>query len=1006
MRAERRPLETDPSAEQVQAPPCPFSADPAGRRPVNPGKNSPQASTRGRAAEFLPEDLRRTAWPPRQGQHLSRSAEWSRRLLLPLVWALALVLTLPGSAAAEIALDGNLTEPDWQLLGTSQGGPSSSFGTGNEINGLYAKVVGDSLYLGVAGALQSGNRILLFIDSRSGGYPNTDFGRDGSPPPAIQNLNPNILFDAGFLPDYVLAIGTDGLGNYFWDLYTLSGSFGSGGGPNTPLGNQTAGNLGANPASGNQTRGFEASLNYSQTGVGVHLAFDQPAIQLFAMLVRDYPDIGDTYSTVSNQFITHANAGEVLDYGSGILNFDLLAPGPVTFAGLLVVNEVAYFQPGPDETEFIELKNITNRDVNLDPYAVQLVDGTGGGAIVYQTIDLPNVTLGPGQYYVICASQADVPDCDLDPTTQDDLMVNVVPAAVAVAYGLNVVDTVSFGGNSGPPYTEGTGIQPAAAQLVAGSGISRYPDGVDINRNSIDFSVRCTTPGQANTDANTNCAAGGATVTPTPTATTPGTTPVPPGGCVNILVNGDFERDGSWIFGRDPIPAQYSGAQKRGGLRSMQLGNPRDVGTQDRVSYSSIRQLVRIPGNALTAELRWWHLHKTEEATDDNPTAQSDRQEVILLTPHGRTLRILHRVRHNESGWGETVKDLTAHRGQSFYVYFNVFNDSNSSRTWMYLDDVTLTVCYPEATDTPVPTATYTPTPTSTDTPSPTPSPTATPSPTETSETPAAALLPPPLETPTPPAPASVLALEPCVELVNNGGFEATGVGWRIMPGERPAVFTGERTFNNSRQALRLGIVDLENVRSVSAADQAVELPAQVSDIFLEFRYFPMADGDPGPGDLQYVDLYDDATGQFIDRILGGQSDARSWLQVKYELTPLAGRAIRLLLAVNNDGVAGRTAMYVDDVSIRACNYEGEPAATPPPETPTTAATPAVNLVTASAPVQELPPGTAEQDGETTSNGNWLQRLRRVGIMAAIPVAIVVILLLLGNRRSDQQRPS
>ncbi|MCC9077364.1 lamin tail domain-containing protein [Litorilinea aerophila] len=955
----------------------------------------------------------RTDPAPEQAQAI----RWGRRLLIPLLWALVLVLTLPGSAAAEIALDGNLTEPDWQLLGTSQGGPDSSFGTGNEINGLYAKIVGDSLYLGVAGAIQSGNRILLFIDSRSGGYPNTDFGRDGSPPPAIQNLNPNILFDAGFLPDYVLAIGTDGLGNYFWDLYTLSGSFGSGGGPNTPLGNQTAGNLGANPASGNQTRGFEARLNYSQTGVGVHLAFDQPAIQLFAMLVRDYPDIGDTYSTVSNQFITHANAGEVFDYGSGILNFDLLAPGPVTFANLLVVNEVAYFQPGPDDTEFIELKNITNRDVNLDPYTVQLVDGTGGGAIVYQTIDLPNVTLGPGQYYVICASQADVPNCDLDPTTQDDLMVNVVPAAVAVAYGVNVVDAVSFGGNSAPPYTEGTGIQPAAAQLVAGSGISRYPDGVDINRNSIDFSVRCTTPGQANTDASSNCITlppGQTAPTATPTSPTPGATPSPPEGCVNILVNGDFERDGSWIFGRDPIPAQYSGAQKHGGLRSMQLGNPRDVGTQDRVSYSSIRQLVRIPGNALTAELRWWHLYKTEEATDDNPTAQSDRQEVILLTPHGRTLRILHRVRHNESGWGEEVKDLTAYRGQSFYVYFNVFNDSNSSRTWMYLDDVSLIVCYPEATATSEPpsSAMAAPQPPApTETPSPTPSPTATSTetPTETPETPAAALLPPPLETPTPAAPASVLALEPCVELVNNGGFEATGVGWRIMPSERPAVFTGERTFNNSRQALRLGIVDLENVRSVSAADQAVELPAHVSDIFLEFRYFPMVDGDPGPGDLQYVDLYDEATGQFIDRILGEQSDARSWLQVKHELTPLAGRTIRLLLAVNNDGMAGRTAMYVDDVSIRACNYEDEGAATPTPEAPAAAATPDVNLVTAPAPAQaqEIPTDTADQNEETPSTSSWLQRLRRVGIMVAIPVVIVVILLLLGNRRSGQgQRPS
>ncbi|OUC09304.1 hypothetical protein RY27_03670 [Litorilinea aerophila] len=157
------------------------------------------------------------------------------------------------------------------------------------------------------------------------------------------------------------------------------------------------------------------------------------------------------------------------------------------------------------------------------------------------------------------------------------------------------------------------------------------------------------------------------------------------------------------------------------------------------------------------------------------------------------------------------------------------------------------------------------------------------------------------------------------------------------------------------------------------------------------------------------MDLYDEATGQFIDRILGEQSDARSWLQVKHELTPLAGRTIRLLLAVNNDGMAGRTAMYVDDVSIRACNYEDEGAATPTPEAPAAAATPDVNLVTAPAPAQaqEIPTDTADQNEETPSTSSWLQRLRRVGIMVAIPVVIVVILLLLGNRRSGQgQRPS
>ncbi|RLT36319.1 MAG: hypothetical protein DWI57_15110 [Chloroflexi bacterium] len=57
--------------------------------------------------------------------------------------------------------------------------------------------------------------------------------------------------------------------------------------------------------------------------------------------------------------------------------------------------------------------------------------------------------------------------------------------------------------------------------------------------------------------------------------------------------------------------------------------------------------------------------------------------------------------------------------GHSFYIYFNVFNDVNSTRTWMFLDDVRLIVCYATAavTATATPTAmpvlgaTVTPTP-------------------------------------------------------------------------------------------------------------------------------------------------------------------------------------------------------------------------------------------------------------------------------------------------------
>src|SRR4051812_41735068 len=73
-------------------------------------------------------------------------------------------------ASAQINLDGVMDEPEWHKLRSSNGGPPPSFGTGNEINALYADIDPTSFYIGVAGNVQNGNRILIFIDSLPGGY--------------------------------------------------------------------------------------------------------------------------------------------------------------------------------------------------------------------------------------------------------------------------------------------------------------------------------------------------------------------------------------------------------------------------------------------------------------------------------------------------------------------------------------------------------------------------------------------------------------------------------------------------------------------------------------------------------------------------------------------------------------------------------------------------------------------------------------------------------------------
>jgi uncharacterized protein len=175
----------------------------------------------------------------------------------------------------------------------------------------------------------------------------------------------------------------------------------------------------------------------------------------------------------------------------------------------LVVNEVDYDQVSTDTAEFAEIRNNGDAAVGLDPFALRLVNGNAGGAVVYNTIDLPAVSLEPGDLFVVCANAATVPNCDLDADPSTDFIQNGSPDAVAIVEGDSVVDTLSYEGNTGAPYTEtagtGTGVTGADSNSVAFIGLSRAPGGLDTGNNATDFVIRCITPGTPNSLASTGC---------------------------------------------------------------------------------------------------------------------------------------------------------------------------------------------------------------------------------------------------------------------------------------------------------------------------------------------------------------------------------------------------------------------------------------------------------------------------------------------------------------------
>lgn len=461
-----------------------------------------------------------------------------------------------------------------------------------------------------------------------------------------------------------------------------------------------------------------------------------------------------------------------------------------------------------------------------------------------------------------------------------------------------------------------------------------------------------------------------ATATPiTPAATAPApVAPVPTTGvgCANLLSNGDFELDGSWFIGPSALPPQWTSSQKHGGARAMVLGSPLEAGVNTQGSYSSIRQLVTLPANATVITLRWWHLYGTQEEFMSNPGRSSDRQEMLLLTPDERVLAMIRRLRRNDGAWQQETVDLTPYRGQSFYLYFNVFNNGNGAATWMYLDDVQLDTC---AGATAVPTA-LTPLPaTATNTPVPT-----------TVQTPVPTMPATVAVTPTTPVTAVTPSSTPsgCPNLLSNGDFELDG-SWIIGPSALPALWTTTEKHGGARAVLlgRVPGAGADNRGSYSSIRQLVTIPATATAVTLRWWHLygtqEAVAGDPGTSsDRQEVLLLtpDERVLAVLQRV---RRNDGAWQQETVDLTPYRGQSFSLYFNVYNNGNGASTWVYIDEVQVSTCTgATPAPTGTTPVATatntpivaPTITATPTLTpLPTAATCINLLNNGDFELDG-------------------------------------------
>jgi len=287
--------------------------------------------------------------------------------------------------------------------------------------------------------------------------------------------------------------------------------------------------------------------------------------------------------------------------------------------------------------------------------------------------------------------------------------------------------------------------------------------------------------------------------------------------------------------------------------------------------------------------------------------------------------------------------DLSRWRGRTLQVYFNVYNDGLGGTAGMFLDDVSLVSC-PAVTATPSPQPpTLTPTPTATATPAPptgtltvtplivtathtpwiitatftpTPGPPPTQTPAIATQTAIVATQTPVVATPTyTPWPTVSPVPDGCVDLLYNGDFENNLSCWVIKPLELQVQGVTTPVHGGS-WALRLGTQD-RNVESYSSVRQYVMIPAGYASVALEFWTYTWSESGAG-ADRQELALLA-ADGSVIAKPWRTLADDRAWLGHSIPLQAYNGDAIWVYFNVYNDGAGGRTAMFLDDVRLLAC---------------------------------------------------------------------------------------
>ncbi len=179
--------------------------------------------------------------------------------------------------------------------------------------------------------------------------------------------------------------------------------------------------------------------------------------------------------------------------------------------------------------------------------------------------------------------------------------------------------------------------------------------------------------------------------------------PVQVAACQEAVVNGSFESStsGNWSFGPTAAQGSVVNSPVHAGSNALRLGIP--TSATNMATHSTAYQTVTLPAGLQSATLTYWERPGT---SGDG----GDYREIIALRTNLTILRTVDRTDGSgDDNWSQRSFDLTDLAGQTFILYFNVYNNGSGTPLVAFLDKLSLQLCDNSVPPTATPTPTHTP---------------------------------------------------------------------------------------------------------------------------------------------------------------------------------------------------------------------------------------------------------------------------------------------------------